>query len=360
MPPTPTPTPAKPVTADDFNATRHTLKPVAEVFPEMFDAMPGTDADREAARRRSAAVKIPCRPPGEFTFKERDPNYHFRKDLVRLAIFWLMGNIGGRSTRNMMLTGPTGAGKTTFFEQLSARTGWEFLNFACHKHTEYHDLIGAKTLKKDGTIGWVPGPAILAAKRGGILNLDEVDFLDPGTIGGLNNLLDGHPYLIPDTGDIVVPHPDFRISATGNSIGGENRSNYKGTGKLNLAFKDRFIGARVDYMSEAEETKIIMSTHPVDSGVLQVLIATAAAVRSLHNQGSLSETLSSRNLFRWAAMLHTQCRENDAEATQKAQLDKVPEFLNNVLGFHTSPTTWGEIEGALKTALTKQFPNQTF
>ncbi len=86
---------------------------------------------------------------------------------------------------------------------------------------KFQELIGRVVLNKDGSTGWQDGPAIQAAKAGGILLLDEMNFLRPSVVGGLNALLDAGRYVIPETGEDVPIHPDFRIAATANAVSGD-------------------------------------------------------------------------------------------------------------------------------------------
>lgn len=294
---------------------------------------------------KNSAATIPARPPGELTPKNPSPHYQFQKEVLKASILWLLGIKPG-----FMLTGPTGSGKTSFLTELCARTGHELMMVQCHQDLEFQELIGRVTLNKDGSTGWVDGLAIVAAKRGAVLLLDEVNFLRPGTLGGMNALLDGNPYFIPETGEIITPHPDFRIAATGNDVHGESSSTFRGTQRQNQAFLDRFIGCRVDYMEEAQEARVIALVSPVPKDTLRVMMETAKAVRSMNREGRLQETLSSRVLFTWAKIMSSMNKEMASQATG------LPLALEWALGFRASPSAWADIKGAVEGSVKRYMP----
>lgn len=318
--------------AVDYAAIVSKPRAMAEIFPEI-------------ATLKNSGAEIMTRPPGELTPKKPNPHYEFQKEMLKVSMLWLYGMKPG-----LMLTGPTGSGKTSFITELCARTGHELMMVQCHQDLEFQELIGRVTLNKDGSTGWIDGLAIVAAKRGAILLLDEVNFLRPGTLGGMNALLDGNPYFIPETGEIITPHKDFRIAATGNDVHGESGSTFRGTQRQNQAFLDRFIGYRVEYMDEIQEANIIAKMYPVPQTTLKIMLATAKAIRAMNNDGKLQETLSSRVLFTWASIM-SGTKKNDAE-----QARNLPLALEWALGFRASPSAWADIKSAVESNMKRLMP----
>ena len=61
------------------------------------------------------------------------------------------------------------------------------------------------------------GPLAKAMKYGHVLVLNEIDLADAGELAGLNDVLEGRPLVLADNaGEIIHPHPLFRVVATAN------------------------------------------------------------------------------------------------------------------------------------------------
>lgn len=233
-----------------------------------------------------------------------NPGYKFRLDLLRITLLWL----GNDVSRNLYLSGPTGAGKTTLVEQVCARIGKPVFRVGCHARLEMADLIGRLTITESGSTVFVPGAAPQAMKSGGVLLLDEVDQLAPSTAMGVNAILDGEPLYIPETGEWVHPDEAFRVAATGNSTGrGDETGLYRGVQRQNLAWLDRFIHLQVGYLSQEEEEGILATLLPeLPENIAKPMARLAAEVRQafvgVSSEGNLETTLSTRTLVKWGAM----------------------------------------------------------
>lgn len=230
-------------------------------------------------------------------------NYRFRPDLRLAMLYFLMGPRDG-----LYIHGPTGAGKSSLVEQTAARLGREVFKISCHERMEFPDFTG---LYIKGGHEHVEGPLTLAMKRGGIALFDEWDQLPPSTGIGLNGVLDGQPLLIPETGELVKPHPMFRIAATGNSAGsGDSLRIYKGVKAQNAAALDRFASLVVDYMSAEEELEVLNKSFASPEGkpllaepVSKAMIEVANEVRGLFKacrETGMNHTVTTRTLLRWA------------------------------------------------------------
>jgi cobaltochelatase CobS len=91
--------------------------------------------------------------------------------------------------------------------------------------------------------------------------------------------------------------------ATDNSRGqGDARGHYAGVDVMNSATMDRFrVMIVMDYMSKAQEKKVLKNTVPGMTDLLaKKMIEVAWRVRAGYSAGDLSETLSMRPLIEWA------------------------------------------------------------
>src|ERR1700754_579288 len=73
----------------------------------------------------------------------------------------------------LILSGPTGCGKTRFVEHMAWRLGVPLITVACNEDMTASDLVGRYLLDAQGTV-WHDGPLTLAVRFGAICYLDEV------------------------------------------------------------------------------------------------------------------------------------------------------------------------------------------
>lgn len=217
----------------------------------------------------------------------------------------------------LYIAGPTGCGKTSGVLQVAAHLYWKVQQFTCYANMELSHLIGMYKLvsKQDGetpSMQFVYGALPVAMKYGHILLLNELDYADPGEVAGLNDVLEGRPLYIPETNQTIQPHENFRIIATGNSAGsGDDSGRYLGVNAQNMAFMDRFRVVKASYLPKDSELKALKN-HFKDSEeiypLLETMVGVANSVRAGFNgsdnkDGTLSVTMSTRTLIRWANVL---------------------------------------------------------
>ncbi|AFL73596.1 AAA family ATPase [Thiocystis violascens] len=211
-----------------------------------------------------------------------------------------------------LLTGPTGSGKTSLVCQVANRLNWPVQSVTCHGRLELADLVGQFVLSHGSTL-FVHGPLAVALREGHLLLLNEIDLVNPAELAGLNDVIEGQPLVIPQNGgEVIRPHPQFRVFATGNSAGaGDTTGLYQGVLRQNLAFLDRFRVLQVGYLEPEVELGVLASAVPsLPREVGEKLIAVANEVRRLflgeaEAGAELTITLSTRTLVRWARLALT-------------------------------------------------------
>jgi len=134
--------------------------------------------------------------------------------------------------------------------------------------------------------------------------MDEANFLHPSTIGALNTLLDGGLLHVKATGEVFQPAPGFRIAVTGNSMdGGDDLALHKGVQRMNVAFVNRFLAVKLDYMEPDQELQVLANCVKLPGQVLKVMVTVAGETRKSFKEGVVATALSTRVMVRWARLI---------------------------------------------------------
>lgn len=122
--------------------------------------------------------------------------------------------------KNVLLKGPTGAGKTKFAETLSNLFNQPMFSVNCSVDLDAESLLGFKTLSYQGekqVIEFVPGPVINAMTNGTFLYIDEVNMAKPETLPLINGVLDYRRTITnPFTNDVITAKEGFGVIAAIN------------------------------------------------------------------------------------------------------------------------------------------------
>jgi cobaltochelatase CobS len=249
-----------------------------------------------------AGKLFPCKHGGESVPTKND-GYIFRADLLRKVLLWMAGVAG----KSVYLAGPAGSGKTSLAEQVAARLGWDCITLSCNARTERSDIVGYMGLK-DGATAFVDGPLTGAVRNGQMIVFDEGDALPPSITIVLNRVLEGAPLFVPETGETIQPHPDFRIAFTGNTRGrGDESGSFRARQVQDAAILDRFLFVEVDYPTPEDEQAILVKRFGTDlpEEIINLLVRFGNDTRSAHKAGELSAPLSTRGMVRVGEILRS-------------------------------------------------------
>lgn len=244
--------------------------------------------------------------------------YVFQVPRLRdLLAFW------GSGEKALKIKGDPATGKTSLVQQFHARLRAPLLLVSCSEGIEPYHLFGQLLPTETASLKWVDGPVIKAARLGWSVLLDEYNTLNPNSSTALNALLEGYPVTIPETGETVVPHPNFRVFATENPV----TSSLAVTGRnvQDVANDDRWMVMEVDYLSPSEEIPIVesvvmsaMGNQEAAHQAATIMVATANAVRTACRDRSrlIDKPMSTRVLVRWARLLRMYAKVTKDEAGQ--------------------------------------------
>jgi len=153
----------------------------------------------------------------------------------------------------ILLQGPTSSGKTSMIEHLAKLTGHKFLRINNHEHTSLDEYLGTYISTSTGDFIFQEGILVQALRRGHWIVLDELNLAPSDVLEALNRLLDDNrELLIPETQEVITPHPHFMLFATQNPAG-----LYGGRKVLSRAFRNRFLELEFDDIPEHELEEIL-------------------------------------------------------------------------------------------------------
>lgn len=204
-----------------------------------------------------------------------------------------------------LLVGPTGSGKSSLVMQVAARANFPLRRVNLNGETTVSDFVGRWVVRGKEMV-FQYGVLPTAMREGQLLLLDELDTAQPQILFVLQGILEPHGKLVllDKDGEVVEPHPEFRIVATANTLGrGDESGLYTGREVLCEAFLDRFTTViQLDYPDAKAETKIVQQKTPqLAKKVVQKLVKVAGLVRKAITREEVYCTFSTRRLLAFAA-----------------------------------------------------------
>lgn len=227
------------------------------------------------------------------------PHYILTKSVRRNLIY--LARAASMSRFPILLQGPTSAGKTSMVEYLAKYSGNKFVRINNHEHTDLQEYLGSYASGPDGKLEFREGVLVEALRKGHWIVLDELNLAPSDVLEALNRLLDDNrELLIPETQEIIRPHPNFLLFATQNPAG-----LYGGRKRFSRAFRNRFLEIHVDDIPEGELQQILSERTQIAPTFCRLIVEVYKKLSLQRSSSRLFESRNSfatlRDLFRWAS-----------------------------------------------------------
>jgi MoxR-like ATPase len=196
----------------------------------------------------------------------------------------------------VMLTGPTGCGKTRLVEHMGHMLNRPVVTISCHDDLTSSDLVG-RFLVTGGDVVWNDGPLTRALKDGAICYLDEVVEARHDSLAVLHSLTDHRRTLYVDRAGKVVEAPDsFMLVCSYNPA---YRSSLK---DLKPSFRQRFVTLAMSYLAPEAEAQVLVDEAGIGLSVATRLVKCATSIRKADQSFHL-EPPSTRTLVAAAKLI---------------------------------------------------------
>lgn len=226
-----------------------------------------------------------------------DPYFYMDEDTVRF-----LSAIAERSRRgdvvNVLLVGPTGAGKSSLPGEFAARWRRPFLTMHCQMIAEQGDWWGTMELSPERGTHFHRAALVDAIETPGcVILLDEANRTHPENLNVLFGLLDhrrraGVPALHREVA--VAPGVVFFLTLN-------EGLDYVGTNAVDRALRDRVSNTiRLNYPPKAAEKELLVKRIGIETGTAGKLVNFAGATRQ---NPKLAMPVSTRQLLECAALI---------------------------------------------------------
>jgi cobaltochelatase CobS len=193
----------------------------------------------------------------------------------------------------IMVYGHAGVGKTSIFRYVCNKTNRRLTRVQHTAETQEHKILGQIQVKNgfdehgksysytEFQLGDLP----IAMKNGWVYLADEIDRAQPEVLSAYQSVLEGQPLHLPEADEdnrVIVPHPDFRFVATGNSNGmGDETGIHRAVQRQDAATFERFsIVMQLSYLDESDEIQMVKEKAGVSAEHAKKLRTFADKIRS--------------------------------------------------------------------------------
>lgn len=260
------------------------LTPIQELTPAYFPAtVPAPIAEASTITPLSTSPVTQQVEMAKVPDKKWAEMYLNRKVAKNMTDFDLL-DVAMANNQNVLIRGHAGSGKTVCVMAYASARGYRYYNISANVGLEPSHLFGAWTpTEQAGVFKWQDGPVTDLVRNGGVLLLNEIDFMPERITTVLFGLLDDRReiQLLENGGEVIKAHPDLLIV-------GDHNPNYRGSRPMNQAWKDRFAHKLEFDYDIAIERKLIKN-----SSLLEV----ANKLREQVYKGELDTPISTRGLI---------------------------------------------------------------
>ena len=263
------------------------LKPIKELEPAFYPVI-----SPEVANEVSTPEVAPTLTPSSFIKPEFElakvPDRKWADEYLNRKIEGGVLDFAGldvalKNKQNVLIRGGAGSGKTMCVLAWASTRGYRYYNVSANVGLEPSHLFGAWTpTEQAGVFRWQDGPVTDLVRHGGVLLLNEIDFMPERVTTVLFGLLDDRReiQLLEHGGEVIKAHPDLIVI-------GDHNPNYRGSRPMNQAWKDRFAHKWEFGYDKAIEKKLIKN---------EALLQVANQLRSQADKGEIDTPISTRGL----------------------------------------------------------------
>jgi MoxR-like ATPase len=192
------------------------------------------------------------------------------------------------------LVGEKGTGKNYLCSLITEVFALEYFQIAGSEDVREASIMGSTELRS-GETKFVEGILPQWARKGGLLVIDESNMIEPAILMRINEATDFRRQVTVSKSTVIKRHEDSYLTLTLNPT----TKTYAGTHNLNLAFLDRFPIITFDLPSMEKEREIMRKKN---LSVPEKLHESIEKVRELYRQGKLSNTISTRQVEKFATL----------------------------------------------------------